>query len=100
MGLRIIDRQKVRTTELSETERLTSLELEADHWVHTRGRGAGDTNAKTNLIAHYKTARNRITSAEDMQEMATRIRLGILMEPTSGNAPHQRVDIATLLELL
>ena len=98
MGLRIIDRQKVRATELSDTERLASLEHEADHWVHTRG--VGDANAKTNLIANYKTARSRITSAEDMQEMAKRIRIGILMEPSNGNAPHQRVDIATLLELL
>ncbi len=98
MGLRIIDRLKVRAAELSDTERLASLELEADHWVHTRG--VGDANAKTNLIANYKTARSRITSAEDMLEMAKRIRIGILMEPTTGNAPHQRVDIATLLELL
>jgi hypothetical protein len=98
MGLRIIDRQKVRTAELSDSERLASLEQEADHWIHTRG--VGDANAKTNLIANYKTARSRIKSAEDMQEMAKRIRIGIIMEPTTGNAPHQRVDIATLLELL
>ena len=98
MGLRIIDRQKVRAAELSDAERLASLELEADHWVHSRG--VGDGTAKTNLIAHYKKARSRITSPEDMQEMAKRIRTGILLEPSSGNAPHQRVDIATLLELL
>ena len=98
MGLRIIDRQRIRQADLTDTERLNSLEQEADHWVHARG--AGDAAAKSTLIANYKTARSRLASAEDMQEMAKRIRIGIIMDSTGSHAPHQRVDIATLLELL
>lgn len=98
MGLRIIGRQTKRKTELTDTERLTSLEQEADHWVNVRG--TSETSAKNNLIAHYKTARNRFTSTQEVEEMANRIRIGIIMDTSPDKAPHQRVDISTLLELL
>lgn len=98
MGLRIIGRQNKRKTDLTDTERLKSLEMEADNWVNVRG--TSETGAKNNLIAHYKTARSRITSPEEIEEMANRIRIGIIMETSPEKAPHQRVDISTLLELL
>lgn len=105
MGLRIIERRLKRNSEVTDTERLNCLETEADNWVQTRngrasGGTSGDNAAKSNLISHYKTARERITSAEDIQEMAKRIRIGIIMDSGPDKAPHQRVDIATLLELL
>lgn len=98
MGLRIIGRQHKRKAELTDTERLKSLEQEADNWVNVRG--TSETGAKNDLIAHYKSARNRCTTPEEIEEMAKRIRIGIIMDTSPDKAPHQRVDISTLLELL
>jgi hypothetical protein len=98
MGLRIIGRQHKRKAEITDTERLDCLEQEAENWVHARG--TGDAAAKTNLIAHYKTVHNRMTTPDEIEAMANRIRMGIIMDTSPDKAPHQRVDIATLLELL
>lgn len=100
MGLRIIGRQNKRTEAVTDTERLSLLEHEADNWMNARGAGEGGQSARDRLIAHYKSARERVHSPDEIQEMAKRARVGIMMDTTSDKTPHMRVDIATLLELL
>lgn len=100
MGLRIIGRDQRRTTDLTETERMSQLRQEADHWLNVRGNTDAGVGARDRLIANYKSARERVGTPEEIEEMARRIRVGIMLDTTANNTPHMRVDIATLLELL
>jgi hypothetical protein len=100
MGLRIIGRQHRRQEDVTDTERLNLLEHEADNWMNARGSSESGQNARDRLIAHYKSARERVHSPDEIQEMARRARVGIMMDTSGDKTPHLRVDIATLLELL
>ena len=99
MGLRIIDRQfQIRNgADISDAERQSSLELEARRWAASRG--AGPMADPTAFVDHFQQVKARLASPTRMAEMATRIRADILGHNDSALS-HNKVDIATLLELL
>ena len=95
MGLRIIDRQfQTRRADISEAERLASLEIEARRWVATRGNVPLST-----FIDHFQAVKSRLAPPSTMAEMADKIR-GEIVGHNDSPLSHNKVDIATLLELL
>lgn len=103
MGLRIIGRTSSGgPREITETERLSALETVADDWVKARTAAgdapeAGDRDA---ILARYRRLRPTLGSPEVIMDKANGIRQSILGRSQVSALPHERVDVATLLELL
>lgn len=96
MGLRIVDRRLPKRGDISDAERQQGLELAASDWLAARSGGEGGAE----FLANFRRVRARLASPGSMVEMATRIRENIMVRTLESTAPHNKVDIATLLELL
>ncbi len=98
MGLRIVDRQFQTRRDVTDAEQLAGIENEARRWAaHRPGRPAADG---TDFLTHFREVRARLSSPDRMAEMAHKIRDDILGRNGESALSHNRVDIATLLELL
>jgi len=99
MGLRIIDRRRPREQALpTEAERLAYLRDETRHWIAAKGDLGVDFAAE--FIDNFRRVRARLASPSQMSEMASRIRDNIRDRTQDSAQSHNRVDVATLLELL
>lgn len=99
MGLRIVDRQFRVRDDVTDAERTAGLESEARRWAALRA-GRADSPGGQDFLTHFREVRSRIASPDRMAEMADRIRADILGRNNESALSHNRVDIATLLELL
>ena|ERR1700722_714165 len=99
MGLRIIDRAKGRTQEVSEAECLSVLTAEAGHWAAVRGQRQA-LDIQRQFIDNFRRVKAQIDSPEQMAELAARAAGDIRGLTGDGATAHGKVDVATLLELL
>ena len=97
MGLRIIDRPTHFQSDITEADRLSGLTAATREWLTNKGK---DPRGEAEFVAHFREVRGRLASPSSMVEMAVRIKSGIMEQNANAKAPHNKVDVATLLELL